>query len=433
MQGMQDRSNQPGTANHNNVRDEAGQALILLALSLVVLCGFLGLAIDVGQARTAQRHMQSVADAAALAGALEVSFCGGSANCTKLTSAAQQSAVENGLNNVALVQQCGSTPSSGQVLVVNNGPCSTASDPNYDNTNFVEVVATEDQPTIFARVFGLNTFRISARSEATIGNSPFCLYVADRPGTGGTFSMNQGGHLDASCAIDVGTGITVRNGVHIASTQFAVGGDVSGTSNQISPAPIANYAALSDPLTNLTPPNNPGGCTSLTVSKSQSISQGCYSSIDVKNGTLTLSPGLYYMTGNFTADHGTKVDGTSGVTFYFTTGTFNLDSGSTVNLSAPNKYTVTSSDYEGILMWEAVGNTTQFNLDSGSRSSWEGLMYLPSATMDISSGGNLDAKYTIIVVNSLVLDSGSHFTINNDYSSLDGGSPVKGVSAVLAE
>jgi hypothetical protein len=298
----------------------------------------------------------------------------------------------------------------------------------------VEVLATNDQPSYFARVFGLNKFRISARSEATISSSPFCLYVADRPGSGGSFSMNQGGHLDAHCAIDVGSSLTLRNGVHVASTVFAVGGDVSGSSNQISPAPISNYAALSDPLKDLPIPGAPGGCTSLTVTKSQSISEGCYSNINVTGGTLTLNPGLYYMTGNFSAGSGTRVDGT-GVTFYFTTGTFNLNSGSRVNFAAPDKTTVTSSTaaYEGILMWEATGNTTQFNLDSGSGSNWEGALYLPSATLDISSGGNLDAKYTIIVVNSLILDSGSHFTINNDYSSLDAGSPVKGVAAVLAE
>src|ERR671918_434123 len=46
---------------------ERGQVLIMCAVLLVVLLGFAGLAIDVGRQNAENRHIQSAADAAALA------------------------------------------------------------------------------------------------------------------------------------------------------------------------------------------------------------------------------------------------------------------------------------------------------------------------------------------------------------------------------
>jgi uncharacterized membrane protein len=53
-------------------RKHRGQALLTVALMLPVLCGIMGLAIDVGFFHHLKRRMQTAADAAALAGAHEV-------------------------------------------------------------------------------------------------------------------------------------------------------------------------------------------------------------------------------------------------------------------------------------------------------------------------------------------------------------------------
>jgi hypothetical protein len=54
------------------VRDQDGQVLVLVALFIVVLLGFAALVIDIGGAYAAERHYRSVADAAALAGAQDL-------------------------------------------------------------------------------------------------------------------------------------------------------------------------------------------------------------------------------------------------------------------------------------------------------------------------------------------------------------------------
>jgi uncharacterized membrane protein len=71
---------------------ETGQALLLMALSMIVLCGFTGLAIDMGYLRYMKRQMQAATDSAALAGAAEVGY-------GDVTSAADADAASNGFTN----------------------------------------------------------------------------------------------------------------------------------------------------------------------------------------------------------------------------------------------------------------------------------------------------------------------------------------------
>ena len=55
-----------------SLRDDKGQVLVMTVFCMAVLLGMLGLAVDVGVLFHARRQMQSVADAAAMAGATEM-------------------------------------------------------------------------------------------------------------------------------------------------------------------------------------------------------------------------------------------------------------------------------------------------------------------------------------------------------------------------
>src|SRR3984893_18866767 len=57
-------------------KNEAGQAVVFTAAAWVVLMGFAGLAIDMGVMRHDKRLQQTAADAAAIAGASNLSFGG---------------------------------------------------------------------------------------------------------------------------------------------------------------------------------------------------------------------------------------------------------------------------------------------------------------------------------------------------------------------
>ena len=72
---------------------QSGQILIGTAIAMVVLAGFAGLAIDMGTLRYQKRLQQSAADAAALAGAQNLSFGSG------MAAGAQKAASDNGFTD----------------------------------------------------------------------------------------------------------------------------------------------------------------------------------------------------------------------------------------------------------------------------------------------------------------------------------------------
>lgn len=407
---------------------EEGQTLVLVALALVVLCGFLGLAIDVGQLRASEMKLQAAADAAAIAGALEIAQCGGATDCAQMQTSAQQALVENGLTGSKLVMQCASG-SGNLVLTLNNGPCALgSSDPNQNDPGYVEAVVTEKETTTFAGLFGIRTVSLSARSEAGLTDSNFCFYVAPDNNHTGSLTLNSGGHLAANCGIIDDGALTTNSGSHESATAFDYNGTYTNNGGILSPSPT-RHSPVADPLSYLQAPTKPSGsCPQETLSNHGNVlNPGCYSGITINSGgDLTLNPGTYYLTGNFIPNSGTTVTGT-GVTLYFTNGaSFIGNSGSTVTLVAP-----TSGSYTGILFFQDPKDQTEFILDSGSKSTWEGAIYVPGATIDINSGGNA-AAYTIVVADSAIIDSGAKFSIGNDYSSLHGKSPIKS-AAVLAQ
>src|SRR5438874_9600862 len=70
-------------------KNQSGQALATMAIAMVVLAGFAGLAIDMGTLRYQKRLQQTAADAAAVAGAQNIGYGG-------IQSGAQAAAATNG-------------------------------------------------------------------------------------------------------------------------------------------------------------------------------------------------------------------------------------------------------------------------------------------------------------------------------------------------
>ncbi len=136
-------------------KKEAGQALVLVAIALLlVLLPIMGLGIDFGYFRYQEVQLQTAADAAAIAAAGELSYSI-SCSCNALQTAGQNAAAANGFTNTA----------NGATVAVNNPPQSPQ-DPNSGNANYVEVVVTQDEPTFFGKVLGINSVTQSARAVA---------------------------------------------------------------------------------------------------------------------------------------------------------------------------------------------------------------------------------------------------------------------------
>src|SRR4030067_1047641 len=126
-------------------RGERGQALILGALALVVLFGFTALTIDVGLFLQERRNLQNAADAAALAGVLELPESPAAAQVR-----AQEWAVQNGID--------GTDGRQVESITV----------PQPDR---IEVkIARQSTPFLFGRVLGFTSIDVRTRAVAEVGS-----------------------------------------------------------------------------------------------------------------------------------------------------------------------------------------------------------------------------------------------------------------------
>jgi Flp pilus assembly protein TadG len=409
-------SRKGGTMRRNH---ELGQALVAVALGLVVLLGMLGLGIDFGYLRYEKGKMQAAADAAAIAGAAEVLY-------TDVSTAAQAAATADGFAN----------GTSGVTVTVNHPPLSG---PNTGNSNYVEAIVAQNQPTFFMKVLGVNSVPLSARSVA-LGSSPNCIYGL---GTSGDSIDNLLAFVTVHCGVISNANLGVV-GV-LTATSIGVHGVVNGFVFTNPPA-RTGIPQVSDPFASLTTPTAAscaasGHPTKTVITTNTTLSQGTYcGGINILGGNVTFNPGIYILNGGgfqMTNLFGGTVSGT-GVTFYNTgigAGSCNtcygpmttfLTTGS--SLSAP-----TTGTYAGLLFFQDRSNpqTASFNANFGTSTTFmEGAYYFPDATVQFNFDFGASAAYTILVAKEVQWFVS--FTVNNDFSSLPEGSPIKN-TGVLTE
>jgi len=118
---------------------ERGQTLVIVAVLLVVLIGFLALVLDLGNALAQRRRMQNAADAAALAGVRGLALGQPSAS------------IQSAINEYA-VQRNGAQGCQAKIL-----------------TSTITVVVSRTFPTFFASVAGIPTFTVRAAAQAGYG------------------------------------------------------------------------------------------------------------------------------------------------------------------------------------------------------------------------------------------------------------------------
>jgi len=429
----------------HGLKDESGQALMLCIVGLMTVLAFAGLAIDVGQLQLEKHQMQAAADAAALAGALEISQCGGTADCSAMTTAAQKAVSENGFGSPNLLTQCASNGNTTLTLILNNGPCflgSTSADPNYGNTDYVEAVVTQPINTPFAALAGFKKFNITVRAEAHTTASSNCLIVGanDTGATSGDGLDLDGGTIDASsCDVyddwggadsldEANSSSTVTSsGFYVHGPNCNTGSGPCNGGNFGSNSPQWNAAAISDPLAGLTAPT-PGSCTSQnsTPSNGASLSPGTFcSGLNFNPGTYTMTAGLYIIEGGMNIS-GT-VNATAGVTIYMYSGQLNLNSGSDLELTAPSSNS--GGAFQGIAYWQSSSDNDEINFDQPT--SITGAIYAPAALLQMNSNSSVTGC-TLVDVGSVTVDASSTLNLGVDCSSV-GGSPFSGGSVNLAE
>jgi hypothetical protein len=181
-----------------------------------------------------------------------------------------------------------------------------------------------------------------------------------------------------------------------------------------------------------------GACqfTNLKASVTTTLNPGVYcGGIDIVSSghTITLNPGTYILNGGgLRATGGNILQGT-GVTFYNTAtagqtySDIALLGNATLKLSAP-----TSGPMEGILFFQdrnfATTSTAGDQFSGDNSSVIDGVLYVPKGKLTYS-GSSSATGYTNIVAKTVVF--GGNSTVNNNYTTLTNGSPIK--KGVLVE
>jgi len=169
-------------------RDARGQVLVLVALLLTVLLAFSGLAIDVGRQVAERRHVQTAADAGALAA------------CRSLNAGESDSAAAADARETALANLAGSPAGANATIAPDASPVYQSGhvgDPSYlssgllINGTSVRVAVSSTLATTVARVIGIASMDTGARARCQLQGGPALPLVARRylnaPGPGNGF------------------------------------------------------------------------------------------------------------------------------------------------------------------------------------------------------------------------------------------------------
>lgn len=394
-------------------KGESGQVIVMAALSMTILLGFLAFVTDVGLLLRQKRLIQTAADSAAIAAAAELSNGIPAARAAALTDASQ-----NGVTN----------GSGGVTITVNNPP---SSGPNASSTGkalYAEVIISKPQQTFFMNAYHIGSLTVSARAVAKAVAANACLWALNTAAgkgvdIGGTtqLSLPNCGIIDNAAG---STALNVGGSAQLSAKFVDVAGTVSGSSNISNTTSVTTgMTAQSDPLASkVSPPTNPGACTSLNVTSSQTIgptsgSSICYSSLSVQSGaTATLNPGIYYINGSLSVSGGASLQGTGGVTFYITNGgSVSITGGATMNLTAP-----TSGSLSGILFYQDPADTQTFKFAGGTAGTINGIFYIPTAQLNLNGGSGQTLNVDLVVGNLNV--TGNSFL--NSYVPLTGASSL---------
>jgi Flp pilus assembly protein TadG len=367
----------------------------LAAVCLIVIFGFVALAVDGGRLLNERRRAQTVADAAALAVAADLYQNwsknkgldpNGTAKASALSVASANGYTNDGTTSTVTVNI---PPTSGD---------------HVGTAGYAEVVVQYNTSRTFSAIYGSGSLPVKARSVARglKKSPPPALHVLNA-------SANKALEFDkADGYVDVSGQTICVNSAHSVAAHWNGGSsdnghilaqevDINGGSNHtdyFATAPTAGNVitgspAVADSLASLPAPDAAALTNQYAVAPTGTVTidPGVYTgglTIAGSSTNVTMNPGIYYMqAGKFSQSDG-NVTGT-GVFIYSEGLDTVMDiSGGTCNLSAP-----TSGTYSGILLFGSRSTTKPVNWSGSKASVLNGTIYAPGSAVNYSGAGNI--------------------------------------------
>ncbi len=386
------------------VLNSSGTTLVTFALSLPVLLGAVGVGVDFGTLSMKRSNLQAAGDAAALAGAKELSLASATDSSIKAAALAFLSA--------QLVN--GDSAATGEVLI----------DRSKGN---VTVKVTEVWAPFFAQFLSSDVTPVLTSSTASLaGETKVCILSLASSGPLG-FSMLESAHVLANgCGIYSNS--TDKNSMYLGgsstvkATLLCSSGGIYNKGGSTDATVLTDCPPIPDPLALRAPPPV-GACTYTNMSVSSGnvvLKPGVYCGglkID-KTAVVTFSPGTYIVKdGLFLVRNTASVKGKD-VAFYFT-GTMALLwflEDAAIDLSGAE-----TGPLAGLLFFDdpkANSFLRVHTISSTHAHTLTGTIYLPHAALLVNPYGNVgeDSAYTAIVAERLAVEKGPNLVLNSDYN-----------------
>jgi Flp pilus assembly protein TadG len=345
-------------------RSERGNVAVMFAVMLPVVIGGAGLGVETTYWYVTRLNLQTAADAAAHAGAMDMRT--GSAKPAVITTATD-TAVANGFDLA-----------TGTIAV--NTPPLTGS----GGSQAVEVILHTEATRFFTALFNDAPVPVEARAVAQYANAgDACIlalnYTASKAAlVSGSAQVKLTGCsvMSNSNALDA---LTVQGSSTLTTKCLISSGGVSlngGVTMDCAKA-VTKAAPIADPFKDLATPTATGSCQ--TDSGATRAAGRYCSGMDLKN-TVALAPGNYYVSGgDFKINANAVVSGT-GVFIYLASGAkVTINGTAQVNLTAQ-----TTGTYKGMLFFgDRTGASSTKNTFNGTAaSSLTGSLYFPSQSVD---------------------------------------------------
>lgn len=367
-----------------------GPAVILLGVG----------AVDLFAVHTAKVRLQSIADAAALAGAPSLALATDGAAAKERAASFVAGAMSDWSEGPSF---------EGSYEVVDQG-----------GQRAIRVLLRGHRPSFFANLLPPGGWNFQGDATATsLGLVPLCVLVtADTNAR--VLNITDTGRIAApACMVHSNRDILVEGGSITAAAVQAV----TSASGAISPTPGTGAARIADPFAALDLDRS--GLTDCVVGAVLEplklavgvtrIRPGIHCGGLEISGTaaVVLEPGEHWFRrGSLIVKDGARLQGDDVVLFFDTASRFQFIDNALVSLSGR-----TSGAYAGIVMGATRDNRQDFIISSDNVDSLLGVIYVPTARLVVQGRADVarDSAWTVIVARSLQLTGAPSLFVNADY------------------
>jgi Flp pilus assembly protein TadG len=375
------------------LRSTSGNVAVLFAVTLPLVVGGAGLGVETTYWRYRQTQLQTAADAAAYAAAVEMRRGSGQ---TAVLDAAKAAVGDNGFTTA-----------------------STSAAVAYPAAKTVEVALQTQAERFFTAYFSNTPVVVRARATANYTETGQACILALDPAAGSALNVSGSAHLQLQGCSIMANSISATAATTGGSSTTIVpcivsGGGVSlgGTVNLTECAgAIIGAAQAADPYKTVVPPPPTGNCKNVG-NGATTLTAGYYCGLQL-NKSVTFEPGTYYVAGEFRLNGGAEISGDE-VTFILVNGArVDFNGNAKMNLKAK-----TTGPYAGILFFgDRASSGGSDNVFNGSADSLlTGALYFPTQAVEYK--GNFSGVGGCTQVVAKTIEWTGNATISQNCTSL---------------